>query len=228
MISGTPTTFGPARHLHGDRHQLRRLDHRRPDHHGERQAAGRPDVLANPAVYTTGVAIEDNYPSSGGGAVASYAISPSLPPGLMFDGATGVISGMPAVGSPTITYTVTAANSGGSTQAPVMITVKVDVVVGTTGALAAGQFHACAIVNGGVECWGSNSDGQLGNGNSWGSYSPVPVPVDGLASGVQAITAGAYHTCALVNGGVLCWGSNSEGQLGTLPTAIPVAHRPSR
>ena len=53
-------------------------------------------------------------PTSSGGTVTSWAITPSLPSGLQFDTVTGVISGTPTVISNSATYTVTATNSGGS------------------------------------------------------------------------------------------------------------------
>jgi alpha-tubulin suppressor-like RCC1 family protein len=94
-------------------------------------------------------------------------------------------------------------------------------------AIAAGMYHVCVLVNGGVQCWGSNEFGQLGNNSK--SDSTVPVAVSGLGSGVQAIAAGWYYTCALVNGGVQCWGDNYCGQLGNnltedlrrYPVAVP-------
>ena len=78
----------------------------------------------NPATYTKGTAITNNTPSSSGAPVVSYSISPALPTGLSFNTSTGVISGTPTVLSPAADYTVTATNTGGSTQATVNITVN--------------------------------------------------------------------------------------------------------
>jgi alpha-tubulin suppressor-like RCC1 family protein len=78
--------------------------------------------------------------------------------------------------------------------------------------LASGGSHTCAIVNGGVQCWGGNASGQLGN--TAANSSAVPVQVAGLTSGVTAISADAQHTCAIHNGAAKCWGDNNFGQLG--------------
>jgi alpha-tubulin suppressor-like RCC1 family protein len=89
----------------------------------------------------------------------------------------------------------------------------VDGLYGVT-QVTAGSNHTCALLNdGGVDCWGGNFDGQLGDGNQ--TQIEVPNPVPGLGAATSVI-AGWYHTCAIVAGGdVSCWGANDFGQLGT-------------
>jgi alpha-tubulin suppressor-like RCC1 family protein len=83
-------------------------------------------------------------------------------------------------------------------------------------AISVGEFSTCALTTtGGVKCWGDNTSGQLGVGDTTMVLSSVPVNVSGLLSGVSAISAGGSHACALTTtNGVKCWGDNSFGQLG--------------
>ena len=94
-------------------------------------------------------------------------------------------------------------------------------------AIAAGDAHTCAVVQGGVRCWGSNNAGQIAGGS--GGINAVSFPVQTLlaGSGATAVAAGAFHSCAVVNGGVLCWGDNRFGQLGTGDTQQPFSPAPA-
>jgi alpha-tubulin suppressor-like RCC1 family protein len=80
-------------------------------------------------------------------------------------------------------------------------------------AIAAGTHHALALLkNGTVMSWGSNFDGQLGNGTETASY--VPIEVSGVRE-ATAIAASAEDSLALLsNDKVLAWGVNGAGQLG--------------
>jgi alpha-tubulin suppressor-like RCC1 family protein len=89
--------------------------------------------------------------------------------------------------------------------------------------ISAGGVHTCAVTTGGdARCWGSNSDGQLGDGTF--NSSATPIGLSGLTSSMAQISGGWYHTCAVTTGGAAkCWGHNRYGQLGdgTTTTSDP-------
>ncbi len=104
-------------------------------------------------------------------------------------------------------------------------TTPVQVVgVGGTGtlsgvsAIAPGGSHVCAVVSGAVDCWGTGTSGQLGNGASVTSNTPVQVVGvggTGTLSGATSLQSGSQYTCALRSGGTVgCWGFSGNGQLG--------------
>ncbi len=79
------------------------------------------------AVYTVATTISANSPTSIGGAVTAYSVSPDLPAGLNLDDHTGIISGTPTGVAATSSYAVTASNASGRATATLTITVDAGV-----------------------------------------------------------------------------------------------------
>jgi alpha-tubulin suppressor-like RCC1 family protein len=97
----------------------------------------------------------------------------------------------------------------------------------TVSALAAGSFHSLALdTKGHGWGWGFNTDGQLGNGTTINSTTPVAVI---MPSGVafSALSCGGRHSLALdTSGHAWAWGFNADGELGngtTGTSTTPVA-----
>ena len=94
--------------------------------------------------------------------------------------------------------------------------------------MAAGYQYACAVVSGGVQCWGTDGNGELGNGGTSQSNVPVHVLAPGEASGSSnfltgaatgasgQLAAGTFDACVRkTTGAVNCWGyNNAYGELG--------------
>ena len=92
----------------------------------------------------------------------------------------------------------------------------------TVKALSLGNDHACAVLdNDKIKCWGRNSHGQLGLGDTkdrGGATSEMGGALPYVDIGnytAKAVSAGDSYTCVILNNDqVKCWGLNSSGQLG--------------
>ena len=115
---------------------------------------------------------------------------------------------------------------------------RVPVAVNTSGVLAgktikqisAGENHTCAIASDNrAYCWGSNKNGQLGNGSTADSRVPVAVNMSGALVGktIKQILAGGDHGCVVASDDKMyCWGLNNNGELGnnsSVNSSVPVA-----
>ena len=200
-------------------------------------ASARPDVdpSATPAAVSTlavGPIHSCAVTASGGATCWGYNADGRLGNGTTFDSAvpvpvTGLASGVTAIAAG-LSHSC-ALTSGGAVKCwgannwgqlgngtTTDSTVPVQVTGLTSGAIAVatGFGYSCALnAAGAARCWGHNDTGQLGNGNTTDSSSPVQV--SGLTSGIAKISAGSGmlgHSCAVTTAGAaLCWGANAYG-----------------
>ena len=152
-------------------------------------------------VYTRGTTIANNAPSSGGGAVVSYSVSPSLPAGLLLGPTTGVISGTPNAITPLASYVVTATNTGGEAMATLTITVNDAIPTGLTYTLNTAVYTQDIAISANVP---SSSGGTV---VSYTISPSLPAglllsPTSGVISGTPtAITASASYVVTATNTG---------------------------
>ena len=107
---------------------------------------------------------------------------------------------------------------------PVSAIVAMPVIAANSGVtkVAMGAHTICVVINGGVQCLGNNRTASLGDGSL--QSRQLPIKTIPFASGATDIAITQRHgaTCAVVAGGVQCWGadfveSNTVKTL-TLPT----------
>jgi len=79
--------------------------------------------------------------------------------------------------------------------------------------IALSYSHTCALLaSGKLLCWGSNDQGQLGDGTTVDREAPTPVAASTLFS---SVAVGRDATCAVgVDGRAYCWGSDIAARLG--------------
>lgn len=95
--------------------------------------------------------------------------------------------------------------------------------------VATGQGHSCGIrAPGTLFCWGRNTDGELGQGNTQDAELRSPTQVGSDSDWVE-VACGQNETCARkANGHLFCWGTGQYGALGLgdlaerdSPTEVP-------
>lgn len=125
-------------------------------------------------------------------------------------------------------YAYTTAQVRANTQRAIHVQVGDTTSTGIEKMLGEAGVGRC--VCGQVYMWGANDFGQLGQGNTVGSFKPLLVTeLSTLGIHIIQVALGAHHVLALSSkGNVYAWGYNSNGQLGTSDTdnrALPVRVR---
>lgn len=186
-----------------------------------------PEIAIYPDVQT-GQPVRIKVSNEFGAGVAGIPVTVSLSGGTALIGPVG---GTRLVGAKTDPVTAVTDGTGtaivrlwGGTTAPATGKVTVSVpgqsptpLTVTTIVPRKGE-HTCMADQWSLRCWGDNTRGQLGNGTTTSSTTPVPVTLGSLTLGANSSVSQegfGDHTCLTdVSGDAYCWGSNSAGQIG--------------
>ena len=162
-----------------------------------------PSDLQYPSApsFTVQVAISTLTPTVTG-EIASYGVSPALPPGLSFNSSSGAISGTPTAITPKTTYTVTAKNSAGSTTASLSLAVN---AVAPSISYPSPSYGFTAGV-------ASQTITPTHTGGAVVSWSVTPALPAGLTLSTTTGTISGTPTAAAVPAGYVVTAANSGGQ----------------
>lgn len=86
-------------------------------------------------------------------------------------------------------------------------------IVSSWKTVSTGYEHTCGIkTDDTLYCWGSNWDGQLGDGTTVAKFTPIKIGTDTWTD----IQVGTWHTCGIkaTDSKLYCWGTNSDGMVG--------------
>jgi DNA-binding beta-propeller fold protein YncE len=153
------------------------------------------------AVYTKGVAIAADNPTSSGGTLTYYSVSPALPAGLSLNSATGVISGTPTAVAAGASYVVTASGSSGNATSSLSITVNDAAPTSLSYAIGSAAYTIGVPIT---------TNDPTNSGGTVISYSVSPAIPGGLSlsttTGIiggdpTAVTAAANYTVTATNSG---------------------------
>jgi alpha-tubulin suppressor-like RCC1 family protein len=84
--------------------------------------------------------------------------------------------------------------------------------------ISVGMSSACALISdGSVKCWGTQTNGALGDGASASTRIANPVAVNGISNAVSISLGSSSGACAVLStGSVKCWGSDSRFSWGRI------------
>ena len=151
----------------------------------------------------------------------------AIPSGVTFASISASSSGTCAIGSDGNAY-CWGSNNGGrlgndTTNSSVPVAISQGAIPGGVAlkSISTGPTHVCVLgSNDQAYCWGTNYAGELGNGTTASSLSPVAVSQGSIPAGVSLVnvSTGSFRTCALgTDGKTYCWGDAANG---SVPVAI--------